>query len=105
MAKVGTGNGQVLAPVVKAVDESVRTAGRAQRDDRHDGRWLHRDAKQNTRWAAVVVWPQKVVWDRTGRNRENGVSPWSRCVTALTRWPVVAVRMKDFSARLKLRHK
>ena len=28
MAKVGTGNGQVLAPVVKAVDDSVRTAER-----------------------------------------------------------------------------
>jgi len=28
MAKVGIGNGQVLAPVVKAVDESVRTAER-----------------------------------------------------------------------------
>jgi hypothetical protein len=28
MAKVGTGNGQVLAPVVKAVDESVRIAER-----------------------------------------------------------------------------
>jgi hypothetical protein len=28
MAKVGTGNGQVLAPVVKAVEESVRTAER-----------------------------------------------------------------------------
>ena len=28
MEKVGTGNGQVLAPVVKAVDESVRTAER-----------------------------------------------------------------------------
>ena len=28
MAKVGTGNGQLLAPVVKAVDESVRIAER-----------------------------------------------------------------------------